>query len=47
VSTTKSSARAAARQRANMTQQELARRFGKPQSVVSEFERMYSPAQPL
>ena len=29
---------AAARQRANMTQVELARRLGKPQSVVSEYE---------
>jgi len=30
---------AAARRRANVTQQELAARFGKPQSFVSEFER--------
>jgi transcriptional regulator with XRE-family HTH domain len=29
---------AAARQRANMTQVELARRLGKPQSVVSGYE---------
>jgi transcriptional regulator with XRE-family HTH domain len=29
---------AAARQRANMTQVELARRLGKPQSVVSRYE---------
>ena len=30
---------AAARRRANVTQQELATRFGKPQSFVSEYER--------
>jgi transcriptional regulator with XRE-family HTH domain len=30
---------AAARRRANVTQQELAARFGKPQSFVSEYER--------
>ena len=29
---------AAARQRANMTQQELARRLGKPQSFISAYE---------
>jgi transcriptional regulator with XRE-family HTH domain len=30
---------AAARRRANVTQQELAARLGKPQSFVSEYER--------
>jgi transcriptional regulator with XRE-family HTH domain len=30
---------AAARRRANVTQQELAGRLGKPQSFVSEYER--------
>ena len=30
---------AAARQRANVTQQELSARLGKPQSFVSEYER--------
>ena len=30
---------AAARRRARLTQQELARRVGKPQSFVSEYER--------
>ena len=30
---------AAARRRANLTQQELAKRFSKPQSFVSEYER--------
>ena len=30
---------AAARRRAQLTQQELARRVGKPQSFVSEYER--------
>lgn len=30
---------AAARRRANVTQQELATRLGKPQSFVSEYER--------
>jgi transcriptional regulator with XRE-family HTH domain len=30
---------AAARLRGNLTQQELARRLGKPQSFVSEYER--------